>query len=191
MTQDEIKRVTDTATLKAIAHPLRARLLGALRMDGPATASELARKFGESSGSTSYHLRVLATFGFIEEDPQQPNARDRLWRALHSSTYWNDRDFDDDPAGAEAARFLRQGQLGLLLQAGERWESQRDQWSEEWAAAFGPEDYQYRLTAASLTELQARFKALLDEYGKHDEGSEDAEAVVLFLAAYPREGGES
>jgi hypothetical protein len=43
-----VKRVTDAATLKAVAHPLRARLLGALRFDGPATASELARRFDEA-----------------------------------------------------------------------------------------------------------------------------------------------
>jgi DNA-binding transcriptional ArsR family regulator len=189
MEHDGVKRVTDAATLKAIAHPLRARLLGALRMDGPATASELGRKFDESSGSTSYHLRVLAAFGFIEEDPDQPNARDRRWRALHSSTYWNDRDFEGDPAGAEAVRFLRQGQLQMLVGAGERWETQKEDWSDEWAAAFGTDDFQYRFTAASLTELKARFKALLDEFGSRDEHAEDAEAMQLFLAAYPREGG--
>lgn len=188
MEHDSVKRVTDTATLKALAHPLRARLIGSLRIDGPATASELGRKFGESSGSTSYHLRVLAAFGFIEEDPEQPNARDRRWRALHSSTYWNDRDFEGDPAGAEAVRFLRQGQMQLLVQAAEHWESEREEWGDEWAAAFGPDDFQYHLTAASLTEVKARFKALLDEYAALED-TEDAVPVALFLAAYPKEGG--
>jgi DNA-binding transcriptional ArsR family regulator len=187
MTHDSIKRITDTATLKALAHPLRARLIGSLRMDGPATASELGRRFGESSGSTSYHLRVLAAFGFIEEDPEQPNARDRRWRAMHSSTYWNDRDFEGDPAGAEAIRFLRQGQLQLLSEASERWESERDEWSDDWAAAFGPDDFQYRLTADALTEVRARFKALLEECAAPDD-AEDAVPVALFLAAYPKEG---
>ncbi|MFD7560751.1 transcriptional regulator, partial [Streptomyces sp. NPDC059835] len=32
----------DAAALKALTHPLRIRLLGLLRQDGPATASELA-----------------------------------------------------------------------------------------------------------------------------------------------------
>ena len=50
----------ELATLRALTHPLRTRLLGALRVDGPATASELGRRFGESSGATSYHLRRLA-----------------------------------------------------------------------------------------------------------------------------------
>lgn len=105
MENNGVKRVTDAATPKAVAHPLRSKLLGSLRLDGPATASELARRFGESSGSTSYHLRVLAAFDFIEEDPDQPNARDRRWRAMHRFTSWNERDFEHDPAGAEAVAF--------------------------------------------------------------------------------------
>ncbi|HZB35626.1 MAG TPA: helix-turn-helix domain-containing protein, partial [Gaiellaceae bacterium] len=60
------KQVEDLETLRAFVHPLRNRLLGALRIDGPATASELARRFDESSGATSYHLRQLARYGFVE-----------------------------------------------------------------------------------------------------------------------------
>ena len=53
----------------AMAHPLRLEILGLL-VEGPATASMLARRLGESSGSTSYHLRVLARAGAIVEDPE-------------------------------------------------------------------------------------------------------------------------
>jgi len=35
-------------TLRALAHPLRMRLLGTLRREGPATASQLAAALGES-----------------------------------------------------------------------------------------------------------------------------------------------
>src|SRR4051812_14770407 len=59
-------QVTDVRALRALAHPLRNRLLGLLRLDGPATASRLARVVGESSGATSYHLRQLAAYGFVE-----------------------------------------------------------------------------------------------------------------------------
>ena len=50
----------DARSLRGLAHPLRMRLLSALRRGGPATASQLAEKLGESSGATSYHLRQLA-----------------------------------------------------------------------------------------------------------------------------------
>ena len=53
--------------VRALAHPLRLRMLECLLDGGPATASMLARELGESSGATSYHLRILAKYGFIEE----------------------------------------------------------------------------------------------------------------------------
>src|SRR5262245_54354440 len=121
MTDDQVRTVADAATLKAVAHPLRVRLLGALRMYGPATASQLARRFGESSGSTSYHLRVLEKHDFIDEDPEQPNARDRVWRAVHQYTAWNDVDFRDDPAGREAVQFMRNRQLDNVINATRRY----------------------------------------------------------------------
>ncbi|NEE24033.1 helix-turn-helix transcriptional regulator, partial [Streptomyces sp. SID7982] len=50
----------DARTLRSLAHPLRIRLLNTLREFGPATASKLGERLGESSGATSYHLRQLA-----------------------------------------------------------------------------------------------------------------------------------
>src|SRR3712207_7836256 len=59
----------------------RSALLGLLRSEGPSTASKLGQRLGESSGSTSYHLRQLAALGFVEEVPGQGTARERWWRA--------------------------------------------------------------------------------------------------------------
>ncbi len=63
----------------AMAHPLRFRMLELLA-EGPSTASRLARQLGESSGSTSYHLRRLARSGAIVEDPELGTRRERWWR---------------------------------------------------------------------------------------------------------------
>src|SRR6478736_7487779 len=67
------------AQLRGLAHPLRLQLLQVLRAEGPATASQLARRLGESSGATSYHLRALHRAGLVEE-VEQRNARERWWR---------------------------------------------------------------------------------------------------------------
>jgi DNA-binding transcriptional ArsR family regulator len=75
-------RVLDAGALKALAHPLRFQLVELLIELGPSTASELGRQVGESSGSTSYHLRQLAKQGLIEEAPDLGTARDRYWRAV-------------------------------------------------------------------------------------------------------------
>jgi DNA-binding transcriptional ArsR family regulator len=80
--------VLDPPRLRALAHPLRVRLLGLLRLHGPSTATRLAARVGDSSGSTSYHLRQLAAAGLVDEDPAHAGAggRERWWRAVHAST---------------------------------------------------------------------------------------------------------
>jgi DNA-binding transcriptional ArsR family regulator len=69
----------NVAQLRALAHPLRLQLLQVLHAEGPSTASHLARRLGESSGSTSYHLRALHRAGMIEE-AEQRNGRERWWQ---------------------------------------------------------------------------------------------------------------
>jgi len=73
-------RPMDAAQLRALAHPLRLQLLQVLH-EGPATASQLARRLGESSGATSYHLRALHRAGMVEE-AEQRNARERWWQRM-------------------------------------------------------------------------------------------------------------
>ena len=177
------RHVTDVASLRAIAHPLRVRLLAALRIDGPATASELARKLGESSGSTSYHLRQLARYGFIEEDPEQPNARDRRWRAVHAYTSWRDSDFADQPEGLEASRWLRARAREHFAATAERFES--ESWSPEWRDAAGHSNTVLRLTPRSLRELHDRVLDLAHEYAVRDADAPDTEQVALFFSGFP------
>jgi DNA-binding transcriptional ArsR family regulator len=89
----------DPRNMRGLAHPLRLRLLSLLRAEGPATATGLARRTGESSGSTSYHLRQLAAHGFIVDDDSAPRqGRERRWRAAHRATYF------DGLTGIEEAR---------------------------------------------------------------------------------------
>jgi DNA-binding transcriptional ArsR family regulator len=183
---ERVRRVRDAASLRAVAHPLRVRLLGALRSDGPATASELGRRFGESSGSTSYHLRQLARFGVVEEDPEQPNARDRRWRAMHQYTSWSDADFADDPAGRAAAATMRARQREVFIQEAEAFEADRDSWSAAWLDAAGQSDFLARLTPQSVTALEARLAALVDEYTRRDAAAPEAERVHVYVAAFPR-----
>lgn len=97
------ERTLDAESLKAFAHPLRMALYGALQDHGAATASQLARRLGESSGQTSYHLRQLEKHGFIEDDPAHQGGRERWWRARgFNFTTWDSH----DPDQAKAARLM-------------------------------------------------------------------------------------
>ena len=72
-------RIPSADRLRGLAHPMRMRLLAALRADGPSTATALAHRLDLNSGATSYHLRQLATYGFIVEAAEMGNRRDRFW----------------------------------------------------------------------------------------------------------------
>ena len=66
--------------LKALAHPMRRRMLTHLSVHGPATSTTLGELLGAKTGTTSYHLRQLEKYGFIEEIPERSAGRERWWR---------------------------------------------------------------------------------------------------------------
>jgi DNA-binding transcriptional ArsR family regulator len=72
----------DARRWKAMSHPLRREMLRYLGQHGSASSTTLAAALGESTGTTSYHLRVLAAAGVIEEVPEQTNGRERWWRTI-------------------------------------------------------------------------------------------------------------
>lgn len=79
MTNETPTRRLDAGALKALAHPLRVRIFDVLAARGPQTASTLAAIVGETSGSTSYHLRALAAHDLIREVEGRGTGRERWW----------------------------------------------------------------------------------------------------------------
>jgi DNA-binding transcriptional ArsR family regulator len=78
--------VVDPTRLRALAHPVRLRLLRLLREHQPATGAELAGLTGESTASVSYHLATLAKHGFVERDPGPGQTRKhKPWRTTYQS----------------------------------------------------------------------------------------------------------
>jgi DNA-binding transcriptional ArsR family regulator len=181
--------LTDTAALRAMAHPLRMRIIGSLRVDGPATSATLARRLGTDSGQTSHHLRLLARHGFVVEAPELgkgARGRERWWKAGHESTYWSDDVADLGPAATEALRLLGATARGIHAQMSGEYEAQalRREWSPEWRAAAGPADAVVHTDAAGLAALRADIQRLYDRYD--DPTADGAETVIISLDAYPR-----
>jgi hypothetical protein len=99
----------DATNLRGIAHPVRLRILGLLRTDGPATAADMGRRLGLNTGATSYHLRKLARYGFVIDDPVRGARRERWWRAAHADTAPpDDLRFANDGVGQVYLRALAQ-----------------------------------------------------------------------------------
>ena len=179
--------VHDEAMLAALAHPVRMRLLTLLRIDGPATASGLAGRIGESSGVPSYHLRRLAAAGFIEDAPGLGTRRERWWRASHRSTRWSAADFLGSETGQRASRSLQREALRLQTLVVEQYLSEQGTWGPAWVDACGWSDALLRLTAAQAKRLHERLVEVLRDADAEApaEDDPDAERVVAFLHLVP------
>jgi hypothetical protein len=93
-------RTRDPKALRALAHPLRWQLIDLLGSEGTATATRCAEVLGESVASCSYHLGMLAKYGYIEEVPDRAG-REKPWRL--ASTRQDLGPADLDTAGQLAA----------------------------------------------------------------------------------------
>ncbi|MFE9657104.1 ArsR/SmtB family transcription factor [Micromonospora sp. NPDC006431] len=176
----------DNQQVRALAHPLRTRLLGALRVKGPATATRLAELLGTNTGATSYHLRQLAEVGLVAEDPDLGTGRQRFWRAAHDVTNWEPTDFDDDPDARAAIDWIQGNQVRHFVEHAEKWLAVQHEWSPAWRDAFGMGDIFMTIPSTRLAALQTEVWQILDRYRAEADPTEPgAEQVQIFLAALP------
>jgi DNA-binding transcriptional ArsR family regulator len=177
--------VTDAQTLKALAHPLRARILGMLRLEGPSTSSRLAQRVGESSGVTSYHLRQLAAHGFVAEVADRGTRRERWWQAQHTMTSWEPAQIADQPGGLEASQQMHRMQVEGFGRELAAWLAAPS--DPQWAAVAGLSDYVLHLTPAQTRQLLDELYAVLDRWSEtHREAAPGSALVNVFTAGFPR-----
>ena len=183
----DLTSITPSGTaLKALGHPVRIRILGLLRMDGPATATSLATRLGLNTGATSYHLRQLAQHGFIVEDDQRGNARDRWWAAAHQSTHTGRQEPPDD-AGREALDAYLQSVAVFYIENVQRAIEERPIVPDEWRQASEFSDWVLTLTPKRAVAVLDAISAVVDDVDDED-GDEDAAAFTIQLQAFPRPG---
>ncbi|MFL6061259.1 MAG: ArsR/SmtB family transcription factor [Marmoricola sp.] len=173
--------------LKALSHPGRLRMLGLLRSEGPATATTLAVRLGLNSGATSYHLRQLEKHGFVVEDTERGNARDRWWRAAHQSTQTQDADMttpedhDTYDAYLQAVTMFQRDRIQRSME-------ERRYLPIGWRDAGDMSDWSLRLSPERAEALVREIHALLDGVEEDDEDVEGAAPFILNLNAYVRPG---
>ncbi len=181
-------QVTDVRALRALAHPLRNRLLGLLRLDGPSTATLLGKRVGESSGATSYHLRQLAAYGFVEELPGHGTGRERWWRARHRMTSWRAEEVVGQEGGDEVQDEMTRLQIAGHARVLDAWLAQRASLDPAWTAAASVNDYALRLTPEQALALAEELGAVLDRWlATHPaaEPAEGSELVSVLLDVVP------
>jgi predicted ArsR family transcriptional regulator len=168
--------------LRALTHPVRLRMLGMLRMEGPATATSLAQRLGLNTGATSYHLRQLAEHGFIEDDPERGSGRERWWRASYTST----RVERPSTQVAEDVDAYLQAVVTVYAEQLQRAMEERPLLPEPWREASTFSDWQHRITPRRARELVETLDRMLSDV--EDEDDEEAATFTFNLNAFPRPG---
>jgi DNA-binding transcriptional ArsR family regulator len=184
---DPPRELSDPASLKALGHPLRQRILRRLHRDGPATATTLAAELGENTGATSYHLRRLAEHGFVEDVPERAKGRERWWRARPQDLRFLPRSAmtEDARAALDHLTELNAAEDDAALDRFQRRRDQMGQWGDALLFSRGA----LRLTGEELLAFWEEYLALLNRYRSDDpEGGRanpEARRILVRFLAFP------
>lgn len=152
----------DAKGLRAIAHPVRVQLVGLLRKHGPSTATRLAERLGVNSGTASYHLRQLGAVGFVEEDAERGNARERWWRSVHRMTMFDDPELvEREP---EAAQAYLQSIASLYALRTQQTLNELQTMPRAWRDTFDMSDLALRLTPEEARSLRQELADVVARY---------------------------
>ncbi len=180
------RQLTDPVVMRALAHPIRLALLEALLREGPLTATAAAVILDDSPGNMSWHLNVLAKYGFVEE-AEGGRGRSRPWRLVNLGTSFTDE--ADDPELSVAGETFSRVIIERNNERVRRWLDERRSYSPKWRkAAFNSYTVTY-LTPAELEELGEEMTELLSKYRNRsldlNARPADSRAVSISAVGHP------
>ncbi|MGW6449664.1 helix-turn-helix domain-containing protein [Lentzea sp. NPDC055074] len=174
--------ITDPKALRALSHPFRWKLLQWLIEEGAQTATQCSAALGESVASCSYHLNMLAKYGFVEE--VEGPGRQKPWKIVPKR-----QSISSEGLEGEAAMAAEAASMAYLDQEFERMRTRLRQYDllpEEWRQVVGTEGTVKFVTAEEAVALVEELRTLFDKYderrlnpGLRPEG---ARAVRFFLS---------
>ena len=176
--------VHDPQTLRALAHPVRTRILAELDARGSLRAADIARELDIPANQASFHLRQLARFGLVEEDPAAArDRRDRVWKGV-APLVVDLKEFDADvPGGGRAAAraFRRHAASWGHLLVEQLYAEERP------AGHHSVADAALRLSDEEAVELQREVEELVERWTERTRGHDDVErrTYVSFHALLP------
>ncbi len=184
--------LTDPRMMRALAHQARIAIWTYLGLHGPATATECAEIAGLSPSACSYHLRTLARYGFVEEDPASAaDGRERPWRARLLAF-----SMSDDPDAPAASKVANRLLVENLREAAEeirvRYLARKSEYPADWQAAAGESFSVAHVTAEELTKLRTEVLDVMARYLRLDpaERSPGGLPVRVTLDLFPWFGPE-
>jgi DNA-binding transcriptional ArsR family regulator len=160
MTDDATQHVSDPQRIRALAHPLRLELIDVLNAEGAATATRCAELTGESVASCSFHLRMLAKYGYVE--PGERLGREKPWRLVSRA-----RTFSPDWDEPQSLQALQQMATLVVDRETERlrsWVARASSEPDEWVDAAVLNSSGFWATADELKQLNSEMSDLLDRF---------------------------
>ncbi len=176
---------TAAVRLRALAHPVRWKLIDVVSAEGSATATRCADVLGESVASCSYHLGILGKYGYLERVPDAPG-REKPWRVtsrLQDDLSASEDDAEARPAGEAAAAAFLDHELEQIKDRMRRQNSE----PVEWQAAHLIGGATMYVTASELSRIKDELTAILHRFAERadDPGlrPDDARSARIFVSA--------
>ena len=160
MPDDESVKSPAAVRLRALAHPLRWKLLDAVFREGTATATRCAELTGESVASCSYHLNILGKYGYLELVPGP--GKEKPWRHtdLRQDLSAPGQDLEDELASEAATEAFLEHEFARLR----TWRRRLDAGPGEWQQASGLGGSTMWVSAAELGQIKDEMMAILHRY---------------------------
>ena len=185
-------QLTDPRMMRALAHQARIAIWTHLGMHGPATATECAQIAGLSPSACSYHLRTLARYGFVEEDPQSAaDGRERPWRARLLAFNMSSGP-DAPPATQVASQLLVENMRAAAEEIRVRYLARRSEYPADWQTAAGEVFSVAHVTPDELDRMRSEVLEVMARYIRLDPASRSSGAlpVRIMLDLFPWFGPE-
>ncbi|QDP95441.1 helix-turn-helix transcriptional regulator [Microlunatus elymi] len=174
--------ITDARTIRALAHPLRLRILDVLGEHGPLTATQVSDHVSESPQSCSFHLRTLAKYGYVE-DAGGGQGRNRPWKVSDRTTYF--RPVDADPETVEAIESA-QAVIDASYQEHVRgWRRRARQAPRVWQENTFEMAFDTWLTPAEVAQVSAKISAAIRSVVEGRTSKLGQGRVLLHASGFP------
>jgi hypothetical protein len=156
----------DPLALRALAHPLRWKLIDLIGSEQSATATRCAEVLGESVASCGYHLGILAKYGYVEPVPDR-TGREKPWRLASQRQDLSTEGLDE--TGALAAQAASEVFLDHELERIKDRMRRLDREPPEWREASYVSGTTKWMTAAELKEVKDLLTEIQERHGDRDD----------------------
>ena len=174
------------AFYKALSNPVRRDILSYLGQHAEANSTSVAKALGESTGTTSYHLRKLADLNLIAEIEERSNGRERWWKSLMKDIYTPpglEMTPDEREAAIKLGALKMSHDLSLVVSAYTGYDD-ADGWNQIYRSGL-------HLTKEQIASFVEEYQALVWKYvsepGRHPQG---ARQMAIRLYVLPDEGNQ-